>query len=979
MASRQHKKLKLASASPAPSLVECLSRLNAQLAYVDQLLQPPSPSASSATLLSEFMTLSNRLTALERALAGAVTADESKIRGYKDELDAKGVMLWNRSTALKYAREEGTANGERRAWHEVWAKLRHLSYRLIRAGTVEPLTDEEHLSLLSLSTKTSLAYLAAEQPDPAFSLLSEAAAYAEALRSSSSLNPIFTSERAKALLAHYAFRMRISFVKSIPAIAGWLKDKADTLVKNEKLPWRQVERLATTAYEIGSVMLKQKKGADQLATEDGAGTSDAIVWLEWALELLERGEGQAVHALQLATLKALVLAFLNATPAKSQWHRAEETLEQLLVLEPTPPLSRRRVRLVLARDGSDAEVVQSFVNAASRAVLSEQDGERLLSEVHRIPEGRRALRFDVLSAMVSPVLLNCSSSRWAGTVNPQSQAPRFLDQIVSTAVFFVKESDQPKLAALLDAIGTAANFRLSPDVAFLCITYIWRQGDTANGAQRFTDASDWYLLATKPVLQSIEAGTMAKSIRKAALSYLEAKQFQRADEVMQLPAAQDDLAKSHFVRFYSALLQKNKTRAIGAFRAMCTAPHFAPNQLLWAAKFAFEAREQDLLAAILAILLDMCRNGTDLAGVDLMTLSRCLVRILLNKLEGGTDAVPDECEIAPAFRQHLESALTVARTLAGREHVPESLGKDVAWLHKATYHTCCRFASEWSNDTLAPLYALVASFIDLELQLSVAVDAPTLSILWTCRYAALVGQAWQVRAKAAAEQMPAYQSLAPKLRDYHTDLVAAAGRYPQFAKDKVNRLVNASLSLQTEALVALSDWEGLSQLVDVFEEGESSDEASLQALMIIADKASTSIHCPRDVVCSIYRKTLAILYSKHALDTSSMALWLRMMIMALLQREPDEALQYVQNALQLIRNSPSDYPAEEAAWLISTSWDYGLDAYAANALEQGRAWCEKAAEIAHLADPPLAAQLTEWQAVFKERYSVDPSVGSEEG
>ncbi|GAA5917135.1 hypothetical protein JCM5296_006593 [Sporobolomyces johnsonii] len=972
MASRQHKKLKLASASPSPSLVECLSRLNAQLAYIHQLLQPPAPSASSATLLSEFVTLSNRLTTLEKALAGAVATDEK----IKDELDAKGTMLWNRSTALKYAQEQGAAIGEPRAWHEVLAKLRHLSYRLIRAGAVEPLTDEEHLSLLTLSTKTSLAYLAAEQPDPAFSLLSEAAAYAEALRSSPSLNPTFTSERAKALLAHYALRMRISFVKSIPAIAGWLKDKADTLVKTEKLPWRQVEKLATTAYEIGFAMSKQKRGADQLAAEDGAGALDAIVWLKWALELLERGEGQAVRALQLATLKALALAFLNATPAKSQWHSAEETLKQLLDLEPTPSLSRRLVRLVLARNGSDAEVVQSFVDAASRAVLSEQDGERLLSEVHRIPEGRRALRFDVLSAVVS----SCKSSTWASTFDPQKQAPRFLDQVVSTAVFLVKEADQPKLAALLDSVGSAAtNFRLSPGVAFLCATYIWRQGDTANGAQRFTEASDWYLLATKPVLQSIEAGTTAKSARKAALSYLEAKQFQRADEVMQLPAAQDDHAKSHFVRFYSAALQKDKTRAIAALRAMCTAPHFAPNQLLWAAKFASEAREQDLLATILAILLDMCRNGTDVAGVDLMTLTRCLVRVLLNELEGEPDSLPDECEIAPAFRQHLEAALAVAKTLAGREQVPESLGKDVAWLHKATYHTCCRFASEWSDDALTPLYALVASFIDLELQLSAAADAPTLSILWTCRYAALVGQASQVRAKAAAEQMPGYQALAPKLCDYHADLVAASGRYPHFEKDKVNQLVNASLSLQAEVLVALDDWKGLSQLVDVFEEGESSDEASLRALKIIADKASTSVDCPRNVLCSIYRKTLAVLYSKHALDTPSMALWLRMMIMALLQREPDEALQYVQNAMQLISNSPCDYPVEEAAWLISTSWDYGLDAYAASAIEQGRAWCEKAVEIARLTDPPLAAQLTKWQAAFKERYSVDQSVGSEEG
>lgn len=63
-------------------------------------------------------------------------------------------------------------------------------------------------------------------------------------------------------------------------------------------------------------------------------------------------------------------------------------------------------------------------------------------------------------------------------------------------------------------IGAAApTLCITINPAFVCSTYLWRQGDKAHRLKTFEVAAAWYLLAAHPVLRSLEEKIWQKCFR----------------------------------------------------------------------------------------------------------------------------------------------------------------------------------------------------------------------------------------------------------------------------------------------------------------------------------------------------------------------------------------------------------------------------------------------------------------------------------
>lgn len=137
-------------------------------------------------------------------------------------------------------------------------------------------------------------------------------------------------------------------------------------------------------------------------------------------------------------------------------------------------------------------------------------------------------------------------------------------------------------------------------------------------------------------------------------------------------------------------------------------------------------------------------------------------------------------------------------------------------------------------------------------------------------------------------QAQGYRNILDKVTEFHEELTSGDDPYPQqLAKEDFLKLLKSAILLQAEAHAALDEYEGLLGLVEVsliqtygdcatltcfdrpqlFEDDELGfDEATLSTLRMIADKASNSSSCPYEVLRSIYRKTLAILYQNRSLN-----------------------------------------------------------------------------------------------------------------
>ncbi|BGP34093.1 sporulation-specific protein 22 [Rhodotorula toruloides] len=952
---RKRQKLERTAASDG-DVVEALSRLRAQAAFF------AAPGTDAGELQREVSTLNQRIAAFEGALAQAEVGEVDRLigRGWKDELDGTGTLLWNKSTALKLAQDDGQ---DQRAKLGVVASLRHAGYRLIRLGALEPLTNEARLSHLSLATKSASAFLDASQTSKADKLLVDAAALAADLDDEPAQDPAFLSERAKALLAHYCCRIRSANASGVDTIACWVREKARDLVQQGNLPRRETEKLARVAYEVGAAAIEGERGAA------GQDSSPAIDWLQCALAVLERdGQDEASRALQLATLKTLAQAYLIATPSPEHWEKAEETIKQALDLEPSASLARRLVKLVIARSGSDAEVTQAFLSAIKVVSQNQDEIRRLVATLEALPATKRALRFQLLADAVKMLGVDASNAVANSLV---------ISQILLASFVQAQDADKRHLVKTLETLDkNMPAFRLDSNDAFTCMTYVWRHGEKAAQDRRPADAIDWFLLVQHAAFGSLETNVKAKVLRKAIVEMLTEKDSPRAQKVLQAPVLLEDVAKNHFLRFRAFLDEPNK--ALACLQAMTQSSDFSPKLLMWAHKIASEQGKQDLAAKILSMVGQVCSEGAaaDETNIDLMTLTRAIARKHIDAL--AKRSPEDQEATVRALVKQLEAGYDLARSLAAQND-PASLRKDLAWFYKTAFNHCVEHGAGWSSELSTAVFDMTAKLIEFALELAKTSDPALEGKLVACRLATFRQRVASARKAKAEKKKEEYLQLLVEA----DKLIKQLERSPNTQPEKANDLLAAAYALKVEAHAELSEWNSLVSLVDAAE--SSTSRLPVSVIKLVVDKAtSTSSTCPADLMSKILRKTLAILYSRREVEIAEMALWLRLIVSVLIHRnDRDQALAYVENAAHFIAQHQHDFPDDEANWMLTTAWDEGLDLFACASPIAGEKWCSLGLKIARTlegvaegeeVDSGLAKQMETNLAELKSRYS-----GSEAG
>ncbi|GAA5922096.1 hypothetical protein JCM3775_003489 [Rhodotorula graminis] len=926
------KRVKHASTSSAavPSLVDAVARLRAQLAYVDQLSSADSP----AELDRELNTLADRLRTYEAAAGAGGDVDRVAVAGWSDELDYKGTQLWNRSTALKHAHLANEHVDP--AWLAVVADLRLVAYRLIRLGAIEPMSSSDRLSHLSLATKAAAASLAAQRLSSAEAAMTECAKLVAAVEQ----DPTRSSDGVKPLVDYYCFRMRFSLATNKISLVSWAVSKAQALLKASSVQSRdvsrpsslrlllfqpaepvseQIEHLGHTLLEVASALLQPSAST---ALDGDLGSELAREWLQWAIELFEAVEGQDVRVMQICALRLFAQACLAAKDDGELAAKAEAALQQVLELDPSAALHRRVVKLVIARGGSDEEISAAFLAAAKASALESKGGMHLLAVLEQLPSPRKGLRLQLLTTIVSEL------ATW-GIVQCD-----FLGQVVVAAVSLASDAERSVLTQLLLTVAQGLpTFRLSPANALTCVSILRRSGDKASLDKHYADAADSFLLATSTVFRSLPISSTAKSIRKAALCYLEAGEHERVETTMQLIPSGEEEAKDHFVRFCARL--SNIAKALATLKVMVVAPGFAPKYLQWAYKLAAERDLKDLSVAITELLYDICHAPELAAQLDYMVLTRSVIRLLL------------------------------ARRLKDSANPPGSLVKEVVWLYKTAYNLCTEFCARWTASTSSGFFAVTVALIELAIE--VGGDVIDIDKLWTCKTAVIAGEYALAKDVGGQDQKKAYQIVLKHVDAFSNSLKIALASSPQLGK--ADHLLEAVYAVKVDALAQLEDWKALVKFVEVFEADAST--APLGVVKLVVDIVTKSSTCSLDIIRSILRKTLALLYSRQDLDVSSMALWLRMLVYELVaRRDLDQALEYVQNAQQLIERHKREYPEDEASWMLSTAWDEGLNAFAASNPLSGLDWCTISLDIARAVESPLAATIEQQIDELKVRYVV---------
>ncbi|GAA5997128.1 hypothetical protein JCM5350_005624 [Sporobolomyces pararoseus] len=905
--------------------------------------------------------LRNALSNTGRALSvleGAAVSNRSKLdANLLKQLEINGKQLWNRSSVIERNRSSTEEKEEvYMARRKLVAKLRHLSLRTIQYTLGVPKDTEETLLLLELITQTASSYLGIGSVNPVQSLEKDAASLANSFKDLSNLEIALRSRCASAVLDVLIFRIRLAIQTQSP-VAQYIKGKADVVLNEEEIPPRKRQQIAETFYQVGtSLALEKRDGEDRNETVSGA-----IEWLKWANHLLTVQENKSTRRLRAAILRSLAFAQLQLEEAKTD---AEVTQKELLLLEPTFARKRQLVKMIIARGGSDAEIVEAFQSLLSNAVADENQGLT------------HSLRFEILQALSRSTI---SAVKTETNVLVSRGYRLFLEQLFSIAAIIVKSSDFEAFSLLFSTTEQALpDFRLSPTSAFLVSTYVQAVINSTQGLGS-KDAAKWLSLILTSPLAELDLAFLAQNARMIASKYIECKEYDRATELVEEWSKKVGIdSRTELLRYQIALLKKDSQGAIEYLESACSAPNFTSDSLVWAAHQANECFNEEVFLSVLEKVTQAVIEKKNVEGMDMLTAARLCLRMTLEKVEPTKE--PIEVEL---FAPILNSLKAVARSLVGQDSkLPEDFVKGLTWIRLAAIEACSKFSSSWSCGSVTQLFESIAQVCELELSVSKP-NEELLSNLFACRLASLAARASIVRQLSSHDQVVQYKSLLQALVTYLEQLVEADKTHSQhFSKLEFKKFVNATISLQAECHTVLDQWPNLLELVGSCEENDSSDEFSLIALRIICDKVSQKAStCPYEILSSIYRKTLSILYQNRALTSEELAIWLRMIIGVLIFREPEEAIKYLQNSQQLIAKKPDGYPKEEVSWLISTAWDYGIDLFTNNDSKELEAekWCQLAISIARSAnDSMMVDQLEEWLNSLKpQEEGVVEEIGEE--
>ncbi|KAF8991211.1 hypothetical protein BDZ89DRAFT_1192562, partial [Hymenopellis radicata] len=102
--------------------------------------------------------------------------------------------------------------------------------------------------------------------------------------------------------------------------------------------------------------------------------------------------------------------------------------------------------------------------------------------------------------------------------------------LLSLIVHCARDEDQSRALGVLDSAFTSlceADYELPSVAAIACLTLLWQYGDRHYYANRWPEAAEWFVAGSHKLFRTNSLGP-SQSYRKAALSYIEHREFAEA-------------------------------------------------------------------------------------------------------------------------------------------------------------------------------------------------------------------------------------------------------------------------------------------------------------------------------------------------------------------------------------------------------------------------------------------------------------------
>ncbi|VDB86539.1 unnamed protein product [Peniophora sp. CBMAI 1063] len=898
-----------------------------------------------------------------------------------DALDREGTNLWNLASAVHPVVKDKKL--------PLTARLRLSGFRLIEVGFPAKPAIDGLIHLLQLASKTGSMISEAGQPDLASGVLASAAKYEELLRSAEDPGGELNLQRAQATLVYHCTRLEAAWKEGNEAMANYMLQIL-TANENERfanIPSKDRAMVASKLLEVGKSLLidqdRQGRSLDSRAAE-------AVSWLQKAFGLIDVVESEVlagVAEIKRSCLRNLARAYLlSSTYNPAHLSRAETALQELVSghtdAEDLGSAENQELRwwllaVLQRREAADDILSYSFRSIVDTMVFSEGNVARIIQEVKALDRPRHQL--------VTSVLSHCIERYAVLRDVPET----ILDQVLLALIFHCSKA-QDHTAAMTDLHQSfdqivKQDLALSKTGATACLMLFWQHANQHHRAKRLSEAVDWYLIGTHSAFQTIADVSSDKCYRKAALCLLELHDFSRA--TMTAQRCNLGSALTQYVLLVAAVRQGSEEEAKRAVTNMVKASDYEGSMLLMAIRLAHESDLKVLLLSVLEEMLRSLKQAESLrAEPEAVALIRCTIRLVLRLMAEPIST--DRNKHVAALIGHFETAQQLVQT-ARDEKRAALIIKDISWLWRTAYNCANQGCAEWDDAErkVPALFDIAGQLIETYREVVVQVDEEVYMAMVFSSFAATSARVFAIRHRA---QLPGYAfhneagsiaELSQCTRACEQVIRAVLQDTPLGEANAavVLRCLRAVLVFEAEVAILAKKWDIVPEILEAIS-GLPND--LVNTLEAVVDLLWAARDCPLTVLVPALESILHASLDHQALSVHKFARWLRAICTMLLSKNttPDRlrTITYIEQGVSVLGEHSQErddrgevYPLDERHWLVTTSYNTGLECLHVGLVDEAKRWFEVSTIICRFLPDgeTVSTKISDTYTILLGRYS----------
>ncbi|KAF5376865.1 hypothetical protein D9615_007266 [Tricholomella constricta] len=875
-----------------------------------------------------------------------------------DSLDQEGVNLWNLSGMIRKTVEDDG--------RMLIAALRLAAFRLIEAGLeLKPGIESSfagHVDVLPPTARTPIGEQNRSYPfwyevgrhNVAATVLTSAAKYEELLRNSEDLDGVHRNAVACGAVVYLSSRMEAAWKEKNYTVADYMSQKiTDDDQRLALLPPHIRQLLASKFHQIGKSMLEEP---------DGTKPADAVIWLQKAFTLadpLEDNVALGVAELKISILQTLARAYFVA----GSYDRAEATLEELIPsIDASPDHASsgyrelrwlRLATLKRRKAGETALLDDISIYSAFKSIINHMEcTEKNITDI--LQDLRTLHHQQALSTLVTAVHQQCLQKALEFHGSRQDCVVRLL---LSLIFHCGKDEEHERALKTIDATLTSlcqAEVELDTVPTTACLTLLWQYGDRHYHAKKWSEAAGWFVAGSHNLFRTNSPTASAKCFRKAALCYIEQREYARASTVIRRCSTNE--AKTHYVMFLIAIHQGLEDEAIRAVKEMQKAPDFDRNMLLLATQISHQSEMKGVLLSVLEALLKTLKlDNSGETAVEAMTLLRCIIRLALGLL---VEPAANRATLIDTVVKHFQTARILTEAACAQKAMA-LINKDVSWLWRTAYNCAVQGCSEWEHceERIADLFDVAKDLLEALCQASpVDVDPELYLHLINASFSAVSGHVFSVRETLASDSKIDISAITAEIVACKNRVNSIMEQGKIHKEDEILRVqyfIHTLQIFQAEFLTHAKEWDQIPPLVQEIVNLGPLALGTYEAVADILRSVNTFIICGiNNFTCGLLEALLRASLDHNHLSVEKFSRWLRAICTIILARNTSEdrvkAIGYVEQALSVIEDShetDEPYPMDERQWLLATSYNTGAECLHGSMLDEAKRWFEAATVI----------------------------------